>query len=88
MMGEPTNTLVILDRTMKDTPLLLSYIRQNCIFQKIPDMSWCGHIMQALERDVAGNDLLYNWPKDRSLFAVFAVGTVNVRTGVLFFLFK
>lgn len=51
-------------------------------------MSWCGHIMQALERDVAGNDLLYNWPKDRSLFTVVAVGTVNVRTGVLFSLFK
>lgn len=44
--------------------------------------------MQAFERDVAGNDLLYNWPKDRSLFTVVAVGTVNVRTGVLFFLFK
>lgn len=51
-----------------------SYVRQKCIFQKMPRVSQCAHIMQALERDVAGNDLLYNWPKDRSLFTAVAEG--------------
>lgn len=44
--------------------------------------------MQALEREAAGSDPLYNWPKDRFSLHLIVVGTISVRAGVLVFLFK
>lgn len=73
MVGKPANTWVTLDRAVKKQHSSGESSSDKSVFSKRCQI-WVSHTVQVLERDVAGSDLLYTWPKDRSLFTGFAVG--------------